>query len=83
MSNSVTTSIRLDSVLRNRLEQASRILHRGKNWIISHALEEYLKKINNRDFIVEAHRQCQLVNMAENKKIDDVWENIADVSGWK
>jgi predicted DNA-binding protein len=41
MQHGITTSIRLSPELRNQLEEAASSLHRGKNWIITKALEDF------------------------------------------
>jgi predicted transcriptional regulator len=47
--SSSTSSFRISDELRLRLEEASRGLKRGKNWIINRALEEYLDRISRAD----------------------------------
>lgn len=64
---SVTTSVRLDEQLAKRLERAAVRLSRGKNWIVTRALEEYLAKINRDDLAAEARRQSRLVARAERR----------------
>jgi predicted transcriptional regulator len=44
--SSVTTSVRIEQKLAQRLERAAARLSRGKSWIVSKALEEYLVKFN-------------------------------------
>lgn len=77
----VTTSIRLPSKLREQLEKTSRKLHRGKNWIITKALEEYLAKTGHEDLAKEARRQSLLVARLD-KEADKDWEENTDTSGW-
>lgn len=64
-----------------RLEQAAHILHRGKNWIISHALEDYLTKISHTLLAEEARRQSILASAAEPDE-DAAGEQSADEQGW-
>jgi predicted DNA-binding protein len=79
---SVTTSVRLEQKLAQRLERAAARLARGKNWIVTKALEEYLAKVNQDDLAAEARRQSILVARAERrKKPDKFWDE--DVQGWK
>ena len=73
--SSVTTSVRLDSRLARRLERTSARLSRGKNWIISTALDEYLAKVNRDDLATEARRQSLLLSRGTRRgKGDDFWE---------
>jgi predicted DNA-binding protein len=79
---SVTTSVRLEQKLAQRLERAAARLSRGKNWIVTKALEEYLAKVNQDELAAEARRQSILVARAErHKKPDSFWDE--DVPGWK
>ena len=66
--SSVTTSIRIDQSLAKRLARAAARLSRGKNWIVTRALEEYLVKVNRDDLIAEARRQSRLCARAEGGK---------------
>jgi predicted transcriptional regulator len=79
---STTTSFRVSNELRSRLDRAARQLKRGKNAIITLALEEYLDKFNRQRFLEEARRQSILANAATD---DDAaqWFKHADTSGWK
>lgn len=81
--HNMTTSIRLPSALRAQLEQAARALHRGKSWIIVHALESYLEKLQFNLLAEEAHRQSLLAAKRDNDKEDQSWEDSSDTSGWK
>lgn len=81
MNTGITTSIRLPPKLRNQLDQASHNLHRGKNWIICRALEDYLMKLDRRKFIEEAQRQSLLASKMDNKE-NAPWDQEADDSGW-
>ena len=65
--SSVTTSVRLEQKLAQRLEQAAGRMSRGKNWIISKALEEYLAKFSQDDLAAEARRQSKLCACAERR----------------
>jgi predicted DNA-binding protein len=64
---SVTTSVRIEQKLAQRLERAATRLARGKNWIISKALEEYLARANQSDLAAEARRQSKLCARAERR----------------
>ena len=80
MSINTTTSIRLAPELREKLEASTRKLHRGKNWIISQALREYLTKLQRDELAEEARRQSLLAKTSEE---DSAWEDDADLGGWK
>jgi len=80
MSQGVTTSIRLSNELRSHLEKVAQSVHRGKNWIITKALEEYLDKIEKNSLLEEARRQSLLASQSD-QKMDD-WEQNTDTSGW-
>jgi predicted transcriptional regulator len=65
--SSVTTSIRLEQQLARRLARAAARLSRGKSWIVSKALEDYLAKTNQEELKAEARRQSELVSRAERR----------------
>jgi len=79
--HSITTSIRLSAELRARLEQVSQSLHRGKNWIINEALEEYLIKLEYDALASEAQRQSLLAGKSD-QATDELWQDNTDTSGW-
>lgn len=79
----ITTSIRLSPELRGELESAAQKLHRGKNWIISQALHEFLNKINQQDIKIEARKQSLLASKAEQVNEMEIWEQNADRTGWE
>lgn len=81
MAHNMTTSIRLSPPLREQLEQASHALHRGKNWIITKALEEYLGKLNQKALLQEAQRQSLLASQTSGTE-DKEWEQNMDTTGW-
>jgi predicted transcriptional regulator len=64
------------------LEQAARRLNRGKNSIITQALEEYLEKLNRSKFMEEARRQSILASTSSNED-ENAWLEHADSTGWK
>lgn len=79
---SVTTSVRLEANLATRLERAASRLSRGKNWIISKALEEYLAKVNQEGLAEEARRQSRMAARIERRrKPDEFWEE--DIPEWR
>lgn len=78
MSELVTTSIRLSPRLRRALEQRARAEQRGKNWIISRALEKYLEE-ESPDLAEEARRQSLLASQHGGED----WSEVADFEQWK
>lgn len=64
---SVSTSVRIEQQLAQRLARAAARLSRGKNWIVTRALEEYLAKVNQDDLAAEAKRQSRLCARAERR----------------
>jgi predicted transcriptional regulator len=63
MHGSITTSIRLSPKLRQALERKARQEKRGKNWIISRALENDLKHDEVETLTAEA--KCQSMIAAQ------------------
>lgn len=82
MTHAVTTSIRLSPELKGQLEHASQQLHRGKNWIITQALEEFLTKLDKSLLTKEARRQSLLASQTQTSEQQD-WEQNTDTSGWE
>lgn len=82
MTKSITTSIRLNPDLRNKLEHASKVMHRGKSWIINHALQKYLSEIEMLSIAKEAKRQSLLARESDEKN-DDSWDDLQDTTGWE
>lgn len=80
--HSITTSIRLTPKLREELEQAAHSLHRGKNWIITQALEDYLSKLSHTELKKEARRQSLLASKVETSSEEEWWQDNADTSSW-
>ena len=79
---SSTSSFRISDELRLRLEEASRDLRKGKNWIINRALEEYRDRTSRADLAAEARRQSQLVSRRRSPD-DAFWAEQHDDSGWQ
>lgn len=79
MSESITTSVRLSPKLRQALERKARQEKRGKNWIISRALESYLEHDEDESLVAEAARQSTIASQEEN----DDWSLEADWDQWK
>lgn len=83
MMHGVTTSIRLPQKLRIELDEAAHSLHRGKNWIITRALEEYLSKLDLTKLAKEAKQQSILASKADKTDSENkLWEDNSDTSGW-
>ena len=72
----------MSNELRDRLEKAARRLKRGKNSIVTQALEEYLEKLSRSKFLEEARRQSILAGNSPNED-EDVWLEHADITEWK
>ena len=68
--------------MRQQLEHASQVLHRGKNWIIVQALQLYINQILDTKLIEEARRQSLLANQADTPE-DASWEDEMDDSAWR
>jgi len=79
VSENVTTSIRLNPRLRRALEQRAKKEQRGKNWIISRALEQYLDEEAHENLALEARRQSLIATQTD---IED-WSTDADFEQWK
>jgi len=79
---STTSSYRISEELQVRLEQTSRHLKRGKNWVINRALEDYLDKVGHDALASESRRQSQLASgvVTEDEKF---WQKRTDTAGWK
>lgn len=82
MTQAITTSIRLPSQVRKRLERVSHKLSRGKNGVILDALEDYFAKIEAVPFKEEAKRQSLLAS-GKDKEEAPIWENNLDFEDWK
>lgn len=80
MAKGTTTSVRLPPQLVDQLEHACISLHRGKNWIIIRALEEYLSTLSKQSLMVEAKRQSILASKEDKK--NETWDEDTDTSGW-
>lgn len=81
MTKGITTSIRLEVSLSEKLERAAHNLHRGKNWIISEAVRKYLEQLEHPNLAEEARRQSLLVSKEQNLD-NDLWETNSDHEGW-
>lgn len=81
MAQSITTSIRLSPRLRKALEIRARREGRGKNWVISRALESYLEDVEQEELAAEARRQSLLASSV-SATVED-WAEGADFEGWK
>jgi len=79
---SQTTSIRLEPEIAAKLSKASVRLARGKNWIIRHALEEYLAKVNRENLAKEARRQSRLIARAARQGADEGFPE-EDIEEWR
>lgn len=50
MAKGITTSIRLTPELRQELDYISHTLHRGENWIIIQALQEFIQEFRRKNY---------------------------------
>ena len=78
VQKSITTSFRLSPRLRRALEARAKAEGRGKNWIMSQALEQYLGASSD-DIEAEARRQSLLAAAGNG----DDWAGEADFGQWK
>jgi len=83
MAQSCTTSIRIDERLAHRLDDAAAKLHRRKNGIIVHAIEEYLDSHAADLLKEEAREQSLLASRMDLADKDEAWEHSHDTSGWQ
>ena len=81
MTRGITTSIRLEASLSEKLKRVAHNIRRGKNWIISEAVRRYLEQLESSDLVQEARRQSLLIS--KEKSLDkDIWEINSDHEGW-
>lgn len=79
---SQTSSFRIDQTLSARLDGAARALGKNRNWVIIHALEEYLDRVSLENLAEEARRQSLLAAASEGEDAA-LWSGIADTRGWR
>ena len=82
MTKGITTSIRLAPELRRQLDYLAHSLHRGKNWIVNQALQEFIYRNNHTLLAQEAQRQSLLASQMNNRQETEEWENSSDVTDW-
>jgi len=84
MAQTCTTSIRLDESLAHKLDDAVIKLHRRKNGIIVHAIEEYLERHAAELLCEDAQRQSLLATRLDTGNDEAAqWESAHDESGWQ
>lgn len=83
MYKGITTSVRLTPELRQQLDYLSHSLHRGKNWIVIQALQEFISKHNYTILAEEAKRQSLLASQHTINEEEEIWEENIDVTGWE
>jgi len=83
MAQTCTTSIRLDQSLAHKLDDAAAKLHRRKNGIIVHAIEEYLERHAGELLCEEAQHQSLLAARLDSASEVETWESAHDESGWQ
>lgn len=82
MAQTCTTSIRMDEQLAHRLDDAAAKLHRRKNGIIIHAIEEYLDNNAKELLQEEARQQSLLASKLDAMDENRAWEESHDEAGW-
>ena len=83
MAHTCITSIRMDERLARRLDDAAARLHRRKNGIIIHAIEEYLDN-HAADLLREdARKQSLLASRMDSADEGEAWESSHDTNGWQ
>lgn len=82
MAQTCTTSIRMDEQLAHRLDAAAAKLHRRKNGIIVHAIEEYLDRNSAILLQEEARQQSMLASQLDAAAENIAWEDSHDDTGW-
>ena len=79
---SSTSSFRISDDLRARLEEACRQIGKGKNWIITRALEDYLDRRQRSNLASEARKQSLLASQADTPE-ERFWSKQVDTDGWQ
>ena len=82
MGKSVTSSFRISEETRDRLEETAGYLGKGKNWIITRALEEYLDRVGRETLAKEARRQSLAASGAVTED-EEAWAAQADTEDWR
>jgi predicted DNA-binding protein len=79
--SSTTSSFRISDELRIRLESAASQSGKGKNWILTQALREYLERMREDSLAAEARRQSLLAS-ARTTPEERFWAAGADDRHW-
>jgi predicted transcriptional regulator len=74
MPKTITTSVRLPTDLRRRLEKRAGTLRVGRNRVIIAALERFLASDARADYEAEARRQSLLA--AQLDRPDEAWDRM-------
>ncbi len=82
MTRGITTSIRLTPEVRQQLDYLAYSLHRGKNWIVNQALQEFINRKNHTLLAQEARRQSLLASQSKTNEDEEGWEQNIDTTGW-
>lgn len=72
---SVNKSFRFPEALSERLDNIAARLARKPNWIVTRAVDEYLRKFESGGRRREAARQCRRANHADKH---DNWESFGE-----
>jgi predicted DNA-binding protein len=78
--NSVTTSVRIKSRLRQELEWLSSHSGRGINWIIEQAVEEYFERQKKNLLLEEAIKD--VIFLQSRSEHEDTWQQLHDDTDW-
>lgn len=79
---STTTNIQLSTEVSEQLNHAELFLHRGKDWIITHAIERYLSELEPPTLANEAKRQSVCVSQCSGEE-KTIWKDGIDVENWR
>jgi predicted transcriptional regulator len=75
-------SINLNPRLSRQVKQTARKLHKDIDWIITHAVMQYLFSVNRELLAKEAKRQSLLVSRRPQSQEEREWEENSDTEGW-
>ena len=82
VARTITSSFRISEELRDQLADTAGHLGKGKNWIITRALEEYLARVGRKALAEEARRQS-LAASGVTTEDEENWAEPADTEDWR
>jgi predicted transcriptional regulator len=68
--------------VRQQLDYLAHSLHRGKNWIVNQALQEFINRKHHTLLAQEARRQSLLASQSKTNEDEEGWEQNIDTTGW-